>query len=169
RRVETVLAAIDRGTGEPGDPRDDREPAPSGGAHLASRKQPPAALIKRRADRFPAIANGVLVDHATDLRLFAPAGNPSHLSHTAARPQSAILLLSRMSLGCPATSLTQTTVPGCSAAHPVSRQRKCQKHERRNNFKKTLSHRSRITSYSMALTASVSFWRTRLSPPSTSR
>ena len=94
RRVEIVLAAIDRRTGEPGDPRDDREPAPSSGAHLASRKQPPAALIERRANRFPAIANGVLVDHATDLRLFAQIGNPRSLSHTDARPRSAIPLLS---------------------------------------------------------------------------
>ena len=83
-RVEIVLAAIDRRAGEPGDPRDDRETAPAGGPHLARREQSPPALVELRADRLPAIPNGVLVDHATDL-MFAAGWNPRHLSHTDAR------------------------------------------------------------------------------------
>jgi hypothetical protein len=51
--VEIVRATIGRRTGEPGDPRDDRKPAPSGRPHLAGREQSPAALIELRANPSP--------------------------------------------------------------------------------------------------------------------
>ena len=95
--VEIVLAAIDRRAGEPGDPRHDRETAPAGRLHLGRREQAPPALVELRADRLPAIANGIFVDHATDLRLFAEIRNPASPSHTDARPRSAIQLLFGMS------------------------------------------------------------------------
>jgi hypothetical protein len=42
--------------------------------------------------------NCVLVDHVIDLRLFALDRNPASLSHTDARPRSAIQLLFGLSL-----------------------------------------------------------------------
>ena len=74
--VEIIRAAIDRRTGEPGDSRHHRETAPTSRPHLARRKQSPATLIELAADRLPSLPNGVLVDHPTDLRLFAPRRNP---------------------------------------------------------------------------------------------
>ncbi len=80
--VQISLAAIDRRTGEPGDLRDDRETAPTGGPHLDRRKQSLPPLVELRADCAPSLPNGVLVDHATDLRPFAAQWNPEHLSHS---------------------------------------------------------------------------------------
>ncbi len=97
-RIEIVLAAIDRRAGEPGDPRDNRKTAPAGGPHLGRCEQAPPPLVEPDADRVPAILNGVLVDHATDIPLFAQIRNPSRLSHTVARTRIAIQLLFEMSL-----------------------------------------------------------------------
>ena len=86
--VEIILAAIDRRTGEPGDLRHNRETAPTSGPHLARRKQSSPTLVEFRADRFPSLPNGVLVDHTTDLRLFTPHRNPRNPSHSDARERS---------------------------------------------------------------------------------
>src|SRR5262245_57280994 len=107
-RVEIILAAIDRRSCEPGDPRYHRQSTPSGGPHLARREQSPAALVELAADRFPSLPNGALVDHATDLRLFAQIRNPSGLSHTDARPRSAILLLFALSLALATSRMTMS-------------------------------------------------------------
>src|SRR5712692_6777968 len=80
--VQISLAAIDRRTGEPGDLRHDRETAPTGRPHLDRRKQSLPPLVEPRADRFPSLPNGVLVDHATDLRPFAAQWNPPDPSHS---------------------------------------------------------------------------------------
>ena len=56
--------------------RHNRETAPTSRPHLARRKQSPATLVELAADRLPSLPNGVLVDHPTDLRLFAPHRNP---------------------------------------------------------------------------------------------
>src|SRR5262245_6302914 len=80
--VDIVLAAVDRGARKPRDLRHHREPTPARGTHLRRCKQAPAALIEMATHRLPAIPDGVLVDHATDLRLFASFGNPRVLSQT---------------------------------------------------------------------------------------
>jgi hypothetical protein len=95
--VEIVLAAIDRRAGEPGDPRHNRQTAPPGGLDLGRREHAPSPFVKLAADRIPAKLNGVLVDHAIDVRLFANIRNPGRLSHTDARPQTTIQLLFEMS------------------------------------------------------------------------
>ena len=91
--VEIVLAAIDRRAGEPGDPGDNPQTAPTSGPHLGSCEHSSAPLIELAADRIPAIPNGFFVDHATEIRLFAQIRNPRTPSHTDARPRTAIQLL----------------------------------------------------------------------------
>jgi hypothetical protein len=81
-RGQISLATIDRRTGEPGDLRHDSETAPTGGPHLDRRKQSLPPLVELRADRVPSLSNGDLVDHATDLRLFAAHWNPPDPSHS---------------------------------------------------------------------------------------
>src|SRR5271169_5522719 len=44
-RVEIILAAVYRRTGEPGNPRNRRQTAPTGAPHLARRKQSPTSLV----------------------------------------------------------------------------------------------------------------------------
>ena len=58
----------------------------------------PPTFIEPTADHLPAILNGVFVDHATGVRLFAAIRNPSNLSHTVARRRIPIHLLFDMSL-----------------------------------------------------------------------
>src|SRR6202035_690358 len=70
-RIEINFAAMDRRTGDPGDRRDHRETAPSGGPYLGRRKQPTSTFIEMRAHRLPALPNRSCVDHAADLRRFA--------------------------------------------------------------------------------------------------
>jgi hypothetical protein len=77
RRVEINLAAIDRRTGKPGNPRHRRKAAPTRGPHLTRRKQSPPPLVELRANRFPPLSNRIFVDHATDLRLCADNRNPA--------------------------------------------------------------------------------------------
>jgi hypothetical protein len=64
RRVEIVLAPIDRRAGEPRDPRHNLETAPSRHPHLGSCEQSPAALVELAAERVPAILNGALIQPA---------------------------------------------------------------------------------------------------------
>jgi hypothetical protein len=72
--------------------------APAGGPHLGRRAQAPTPFVELAADGLPAILNGVFIDHATDLRLFAEIRNPGEASHTVARPRIAIQLLFGLSL-----------------------------------------------------------------------
>jgi hypothetical protein len=90
RGLQIILPAIDRRAGEPGNPVDDRKPAPARAANLRCRQHPPAALIELAPDRLPAIPDTGLVDHATGLRLFAATGNLDTPSHTDA-PNSVIV------------------------------------------------------------------------------
>src|SRR6516164_4542 len=85
-RIEILLAAIDRRTGKPGDLRNDRQTASTSGPHLRRRKQASSPLVELRADHVPSQLNGGLVDHATDLPLFAKNRNPQDLSQSDARP-----------------------------------------------------------------------------------
>jgi hypothetical protein len=73
-RINIPLAAIDRRAGEPCDLRDDRETASTSCPHLRCREQVPPSLVDLRADCVPSQPNGGLVDHATDLPLFAETG-----------------------------------------------------------------------------------------------
>src|SRR5215470_9792345 len=92
-RVEIILAAIDRRTGEPGDLRDDCKTTPTRGPHLDRCKQSLPPLVELRADRVPSLPNGIRVDHAIDLRPFSAHRNPSNLSQSDARRRIAIQLL----------------------------------------------------------------------------
>src|SRR5207302_441449 len=58
----------------------------------------PFSFVKRRAERFPPLSNSILVDHTTDLRLFAPQRNPQDPSQSAAGPNIAIQLFFEVSL-----------------------------------------------------------------------
>lgn len=89
RGVPIVLAAIDRRAGEPGDPGDQSQRPPAGSANLGRCKHATTALIQAAPNRIPAIPDAVRVDHAPDLRLFAPIRNPHHPSQSEARkPQT---------------------------------------------------------------------------------
>jgi hypothetical protein len=92
-RIEIQLAAIDRRTGKAGDLRHDRQAASTRCPHLCGREKAPPPLVKPRAHRVPSQANGGLVDHPTDLRLFAKNRNPQSLSQSDARRPSPIHLL----------------------------------------------------------------------------
>src|SRR5581483_7312372 len=85
-RVNILLAAIDRRAGQPGDLRDGRETASTSGPRLRRREQATPSLVELRADRVPSQPNGRLVDHATDLSLFAENRNPQNLSQSDAPP-----------------------------------------------------------------------------------
>src|SRR6516164_4020601 len=71
---------------KPGDLRNDRQTASTSGPHLRRRKQASSPLVELRADHVPSQLNGGLVDHATDLPLFAKNRNPQDLSQSDARP-----------------------------------------------------------------------------------
>ena len=86
RRVQVFLAAVYCRTGEPGDLRDNRQTASTSGPHLCRCEQAPPPLVEMRADRVPSQPNGGLVDHATDVPLFAENRNPQDLSQSDARP-----------------------------------------------------------------------------------
>ena len=86
RRVQVFLAAVYYRTGEPGDLRDNRQTASTSGPHLCRCEQAPPPLVEMRADRVPSQPNGGLVDHATDVPLFAENRNPQDLSQSDARP-----------------------------------------------------------------------------------
>src|SRR5205807_3469600 len=81
-RIDILLAAIDRRPGEPGDLRDDRQTASTSGPRLRRREHAPPSLVEPRADRIPSQPYRGLVDHATDLSLFAENRNPQHLSQS---------------------------------------------------------------------------------------
>ena len=65
--VEVLQVATDRRARDPGDLKDRVQPAPSRRPRLPGRKHPPPALIELRADRLPAFANRLRVDHADPL------------------------------------------------------------------------------------------------------
>ena len=113
-----VLAAIDRRAGEPSDPRDNREPAPAGSPHLGCCEQAPPPFVEPDADRVPAILNGALIIHATDIRLFAPIRNPGRPSHTTARTRVAIQLLFGMSLARPVACRAPCDRGGSPSSYP---------------------------------------------------
>ena len=81
-RVEIILAAVYRRAGEPGNPRNLRQTAPTSAPHLARRKQSSTSLVKLRANRFPSLPNRIFVDHATDLPPFVEHRNPRQPSHS---------------------------------------------------------------------------------------
>lgn len=54
-------------------------------AYLGGRKQATPALVQLAPNHFPAIPDGVRVDHPIDLRPFDPLRNPPKLSHSDAR------------------------------------------------------------------------------------
>src|SRR5215470_5975582 len=120
-RIKINLAAIDRRTGEPGNPRDAREAASTRGPHLRRRKQAPPPLVEPRAHRIPSQPNRSLIDHATDLPRFGENRNPQDLSQSDAQTPDCDSVIVRSVLKSVLAG-SNVTVLTSSAADKVSRE-----------------------------------------------
>src|SRR5262249_2487303 len=113
-RIKINLAAIDRRTGEPGNPRDAREAASTRGPHLRRRKQAPPPLVEPRAHRIPSQPNRSLIDHATDRPRFAENRNPQDLSQSDAQTPDCDSVIVRSVLSRSACNLPPQRSSGCA-------------------------------------------------------
>jgi hypothetical protein len=87
--------------GEPGDPCHHLQAAPACGPHFGGCKHALSSLVEFAADCLPSSPNAILVDHAAEVRLFAPIRNPRAMSHTVARPRSLDSIIVRSLLNRP--------------------------------------------------------------------
>lgn len=96
--VEAVLAAVDGRARQPGHLGDDGEPAVTGGTNLGGGEQPAPAFVECVAQAVPALLDGLSVDHASAIVVFAGDVNPRTLVQPVTGTRTAILLLVESSL-----------------------------------------------------------------------